>query len=466
MILRWSKANGYKDVLAISLPLIASMGSITLMEFTDRVFLANYSLDAISAALPAGISSFLFISFFMGVGNYTNAFVAQYIGAGAPERVGAALWQGIYFSLIASLILASLYFIAGPMFSLIGHPQEIQRLEVTYFRIVICGAGLVVLSSVLSCFYSGRGLTRIVMFIHLAGALVNIPLDYCVINGIGPFPELGIAGAAFATVTAFAVITLLFCLAVFSRKNRQRFGTWRERSLDPELFRRLMRYGLPSGIQMFLEVFSFTFFILMLGRLGDRAMATSNIVLSIESLSFLPMIGMHIGISTLAGQAVGKKRPEDGVYATNSALHLVFIYMVFIAIAFIVFPGPFLALFKPDEIPDQEYAKIVDSGIILLRFVAVYCFFDALNLVYSGTLKGAGDTRFIMKAIGILALTVMILPIYLVVEILPLGLYTSWAILTLYISALGITFMLRYKHGAWKKMQVIEDTAEMEKSGF
>ena len=81
MIARWSKPNGYRRVLAISLPLVASMGSITLMQFTDRMFLANYSVDAIAAALPAGIASFTSIAFFMGVANYTNAFVAQYTGA-------------------------------------------------------------------------------------------------------------------------------------------------------------------------------------------------------------------------------------------------------------------------------------------------------------------------------------------------------------------------------------------------
>jgi MATE family multidrug resistance protein len=98
MIERWSRPYGYRQVLAISLPLVASMGSFTLMQFTDRVFLANYSVDAIAAALPAGIASFTCIAFFMGVANYTNAFVAQYTGARAFSRVGASLWQGIYFS--------------------------------------------------------------------------------------------------------------------------------------------------------------------------------------------------------------------------------------------------------------------------------------------------------------------------------------------------------------------------------
>jgi len=88
---RWARPNGYRHVFAISLPLVASMGTITLMQFTDRIFLANYSVEAITAALPAGILSFTLISFFMGVAGYTNSFVAQYTGARALDRVGAAL---------------------------------------------------------------------------------------------------------------------------------------------------------------------------------------------------------------------------------------------------------------------------------------------------------------------------------------------------------------------------------------
>ena len=95
---RWSKRNGYRQVLAISLPLVASMGSITLMQFTDRVFLANYSVDAIAAAMPAGIASFTFIAFFMGVATYTNAFVAQ-----VHRR--RSLWAGRVGPLARDLVL-------------------------------------------------------------------------------------------------------------------------------------------------------------------------------------------------------------------------------------------------------------------------------------------------------------------------------------------------------------------------
>jgi len=456
MIERWSKPNGYKQVLAISLPLVASMGSITLMHFTDRMFLANYSLDAIAAALPAGIASFTSIAFFMGVANYTNAFVAQYTGARAFNRVGAALWQGIYFSFLAALLLASLYFVSGPLFDFIGHSPNVRALEVTYFNILTLGAGLVVLGSALACFYTGRGLTRTVMFVHMGGAGLNIPLDYCLINGVGPFPELGIVGAGIATVTASVTIVTIFSLLIFSPKNRARFRTWKNRAFDGDLFARLMRYGLPSGIQFFLEIFGITFFIQMLGRLGDLELAASNIVLAIEMLAFLPMVGFHIGNATLVGQAIGRGRPEDGVYSTSSALHITMAYMMLLAFAFVLAPEPLLNLFRGGNRTPAQYGEIMDLGVVLMRFVAVFCFFDALNLIFSGAIKGAGDTRFIMWTIAALSVGVMIVPVYLAVEVIGAGIYTAWTLATLYISALGLAFMLRYRQGKWKGMRVIE----------
>ncbi len=456
MLKRWSKPNGYRQVLAISLPLVASMGSITLMQFTDRVFLANYSVDTIAAAMPAGIASFTFIAFFMGVATYTNAFVAQYTGARAFERVGAAVWQGIWFSVFSTCFLASLYFISGPLFSTIGHSPHIQALEVEYFNILTLGAGLVVASSAMACFFTGRGLTWTVMLVNMAGAAVNIPLDYCLINGMGPFPEMGIQGAAIATVTASAAIVFLFILLIFSRKNRENFGTWANRKFDRELFRRLMRYGLPSGIQFFLEIFGFTFFIQMLGRLGNLELAVSNIALSIESLSFLPMVGFHIGTVTLVGQAMGKGRPEEGAYATISAFHITLLYMMIVAAIFIFLPKPLLHLFQSNRYSTAQFAEILKVGVILMRFVALFCFFDALNLVFSGALKGAGDTRFIMWTIGALSIGLMIIPVYLAIEVMGAGLYTVWILATVYVASLGTAFMLRYGNGKWKQMRIIE----------
>jgi len=281
-------------------------------------------------------------------------------------------------------------------------------------------------------------------------------LDYCLINGVGPFPELGIIGAGIATVIASATTTAVLLLLVFRKGNRTRFATWQARSFDKELFSRMMHYGLPSGVQFFLEIFGFTFFVQMVGRLGDLELAASNIVLSIESLSFLPMVGFHIGNATLMGQAIGRRRPEEGACATTSAIHITLVYMMVLATVYVLSPRPLLRLFRADFQTPTQVAEITALGIILLRFVAVFSLFDALNLIFSSAIKGAGDTRFIMWTIAALSLGVMIIPIYVAVEVMGAGIYAAWTIATVYVCALGMAFMLRYRQGKWKRMRVIE----------
>ncbi|MFW5490362.1 MAG: MATE family efflux transporter [Desulfovibrio sp.] len=454
---RWSHKNGYKDVLHISLPLIASMGATTLMQFTDRIFLGHYSLESLAAVLPAGITVFLFISFFMGVGSYTNVFIAQYTGANRPEQVGSATWQGVYFSLFAAAILASLCFAAEFIFSLAGHSPEIQELEVAYFRISCLGSGFCILEASLAGFFSGRGITRVVMIANLLGACVNIPLDYLLINGIWIFPEIGIRGAAWATVAGWAVIALVYILLIFNQENERRFCIFSARTFSLDKFRRLLRYGLPNGVQFFLDIFAINFFIFMVGRIGSLELAATNIVFSLDVLAFLPMVGLSIGVGTLVGQAIGANKPDNARYATISALHLGLFYMGVMALIFVSLPEFLIRLFSSDTLmPAGDFTRIIEIGTILLRFVAVYTLMDAVCLVIMGTLKGAGDVHYVMRTLGLTSLIAMVLPLYVGMVVFHLGIYFAWTCLTLYVLAILCIITRRYRSGAWADMKIIE----------
>ena len=451
----------YRQVLKVSLPLVISMSSTMIMEFTDRVFLANYSLDAIAAALPAGIASFLFISFFLGTAQYLNVFVAQYVGSGRPQRVGAVLWQGIYFSLVSGAALAGLSFLAEPLFQFGGHPIEVQVLEVVYFKVLCLGSGILIVGTALSCFFSGRGQTRLVMIISMLGTLFNIPLDYALINGIWIFPEWGILGAGIATVMSWSLVTLIFAVLVFTKKNERVFKVLTHRAVEADLFGRLMRYGIPSAIQFSLDIFAFTFFIFMVGRIGKIQLAATNMVFSINSLAFMPMMGFSLGTSTLVGQALGRNRVNDAVAATKATIHIVLGYIFLLFILFLFLPQPMLELFRPRHLAPENFAPIIEMGIILLRFVAAYIFFDALYMVFIGVLKGAGDTRFIMCSIGVLSLVIMILPIYIGVEVFGAGLYYAWSCTISFVFCLFVVSFWRYFQGRWKHLRVIDDNVEI-----
>ncbi len=456
MLKNWNTPYGYKAVLKVSLPLVASMASTTLMLFTDRLFLGWYSTDALAASTPAGLLAFTLMSFFLGVAAYTNTFVAQYTGAGVHDRVGACLWQGIYFSLVAGVLLAGVSFLGEDLFRLGGHPSEIQKLEAVYFRILMLFAVFNVLHDTLGCFYSGRGRTIPVMIISLVGAAVNIPLNYILINGYLGLPEMGIAGAAWATVASHALIMLLYIGLIFRPRNNIQYGLWKARAFNAAVFKRLLTYGVPAGISFFTDIFAFTFFLFIIGRIGTSELAASNIAFAINSLGFLPMIGFGIGTATLVGQAIGRGHPDEAVQATHSALGICGIYLLLMLAIYICLPEVLYGLFRPKDMSLGDFNTIIAMGRPVMSFIAVYSLFDMFAIIYCSAIKGAGDTRFVTRAVLLFSTTLLVLPVYLAVDVFGCGLYTAWFFATAYVIVLGCTFFLRFRQGRWKSMRVIE----------
>lgn len=455
LIKRWDTQGGYKESLIIGFPLVISMLSSTIMTFTDRVFLGNYSVDALGASLPASIAAFMFMSFFFGVVEYIGVFVAQYTGSTQHERVGAALWQGLWFCLPAGLVLASLWFIAEPLFVLGGHSKEIQALEVAYFRILTIGGGPFLVGICLSCFFSGRGMTKPVMMVSMAASIINIPLDYCLINGVGPFPELGIEGAGIATLIGYTLPAVCYGFMVFTKKNEHIYKVISARKLNISIFRRFMKFGLPGGLQFFIDTFAISFFVFVVGRIGPVELAATNIAISIYTLAFLPMIGMHIATSIMVGQAMGSKDPEQAAYATKSVLHIALFYMSIMSILFIVFPDFLIELFRAHGELSGDFEQVVIMGVTLMRFAAIFTLIDGVAITYAGGLKGAGDTRFIMITMSVASLLFMVGPIIVLNSFEKLDVNASWICLLLYALALAVAFMYRFRKGPWREISVI-----------
>ncbi len=449
------RTKRFKRLFDVSLPLVFSMAATTVMEFTDRVFLANYALEAIAAALPAGIAAFLVLTLFTGITGYLNVFVAQYTGAGDHRQVGRCLWQGIYFSLFAAAALAGVSLGAAKIFQWGGHPPEVQALERAYFRILCLGGGVNVLGTCLASFFTGRGQTRPVLLINCIGMAVNIPLDYALINGVWIFPELGIRGAGLATVCAWAVIALLFAGLIFERGHERRCGVLSQRAFDAELFARIIRKGVPAALQFTLDVLAFTFFVFMVGRLGKTELAVSNIALSIQSIAFMPAFGFSMGLSTLVGQALGRDDPAAARRFTRQTIYVLLTYTMLLGAVFFLFPNKLLALFGTGDVDSATRLQLVDQGVVVLRIMALFIAFDALYFTFVGALKGAGDTRFIMTSIGLATLFVMVLPLTAVINLTDWGLYACWINLTLYVLTLFAVSFWRYRQGRWRDIRVI-----------
>lgn len=455
---RWQTGNGYREVLNIAFPLILSTGAWSIQHFIDRMFLTWYSQEAIAASMPAGMVNWTLTSLLVGTAAYTNTFVAQYFGAKKYQRIGPAVWQGIYLALLSAPVILIFYPLSDSLFSFIGHEAKVQELESDYFKILLFGSPFVVSSNAISGFFSGRGKTMVVMWINIAGMVINIVLDYLFIFGKFGLPEMGVQGAGWATVIAAALTCLLFFIRMVRPEMNARFSTLGGWKFDRELFGRLLRYGLPNGLQFLLELLAFTIFIMLVGKLGVRELAASNIAFNINMLAFLPMYGMSLAVSTLVGQSLGENQPAMALKSTWSAFHLAFTYFGILALGYFFLPGLFLRPFAWQS-PSADFAATARLTAQLLRFVAIYSLFDAANMIFSGALKGAGDTRFVAAASIVLSWLLMLLPSFVTLYFFNAGINWLWFFVTLYVVGLGIVFFMRFQKGFWQSMRVIEAEA-------
>ena len=453
---RWKAEGGYRDILVLGLPLIVSTASWSVQLVVDRAFLSWYSPEAIAASVPAGILNYTIVSLFVGAASYVSTFVAQYHGSDQDKMVGPSVWQGIYVSIIAGVALLMIMPFSESIFDIIGHENNVRECETIYFQILCLGAMPNVASSAMSGFFSGLGKTKVIMFVNISATLVNLSVDYVLIFGKLGFPELGITGAGIATVTSVTISFILYTIILSRQSYRDPYNTVKGWRLKPDLFIRLMRFGLPSGVQFFLEIAGFTVFILLIGRLGTTDLAATNIAMNINTLAFMPLIGLGIAISVMVAQNQGKNDPDLAQYSVYSGFHITMVYILILSILFVVFPEMFIWFFELKADP-EEFKSIKELVVIFLRFIAVYAIFDALNIVFASAIKGAGDTKFVMYVITFLSMFMLVIPTYAVLFVFKLGIYAGWMVATSYMIVLGTIFLLRFLGGKWKSMRVIDE---------
>lgn len=451
---KWKAPGGYLEFLKIAFPLIISTGAIAIQSFIARFFLAWHSQEAFAASLPAGTLNYSIMSIFIGTLTYVDVFISQYYGKKDYKAIGPAVWQSFHLSFLGALILLVISFFSNEIFSFIGHAPEIAAEEAKYFQILCYSALPAFATAALSGFYAGRGKTKVVLYVNIIAILVNILFDYLLIFGNFGFPELGIKGAAVASIIASSTSMLLFILLITSKKNNKIYKT---RTLKPDFafIKRLIKFGFPNGVQFFFDMSGFTFFILIIGTLGTIELSATNIALNINHLTFMPLVGCGITTSILVGQYLGRNKASISQMCVQTAMHLVYAYVTIIILAYIFIPELFIYPFtKGDE--GLIIEKIKPIAINLLRFVALYSIFDPLNIIFSSAIKGAGDTAYVMKLLIISSIFILVIPMYFIISKFQLGLYVGWSVMVVYATILALAFYLRYKTNKWKKMRVIE----------
>ncbi|MCE9590673.1 MAG: MATE family efflux transporter [Planctomycetes bacterium] len=457
--------GSYRHILLTAGPLILSQTGVMLMQLIDGLFLSWYSSDAIAAVVPAGLTYFAVAALFIGVTSYTSTFVAQYIGAQRPGRVGAVVWQGIYIAVAAGALIALTAPWSAHAFTHMGHAAGIAALESVFFRILCYGAVLTLLNSALSGFFVGRGDNVLLTAAQVIGLAVNAALDYALIFGRWGLPEMGMAGAAWATVIAQGVTTLLL-LAVYLRpSHRRNFGTWRDWPFDLPLMKRLMNFGAPAGCRFLVEVTAWALFTLFVARVGADEAAATGIVMRLNGIAIFPIMGLSMAIAALVGQAQGAHRPDLAERCVWRGLAVGEGWMLLNVALFVLIPRTLILCFHdPQTVTDAQFQPVLEIGVRLMYFIATYCLVDASNAVLLAGLQGAGDTRWtlLMSALMHGAFLVGLIAI----DLLHAGVYAIWTFATVLVIAYAITWLLRFRGGKWRTMRVIEHVpADLENKG-
>jgi MATE family multidrug resistance protein len=451
--------GGSRELLKLALPLVISQGFMTVQVFVDTILLAWHDPREMAASFPAVMWFWMLFGLLQVTAGYVSTFVAQYTGAGRPARVGPAVWQGIHFAALSGIVFLLMLPASSYLIALGGHTPALQELEVVYLRCLSFAALPMLVMAAVNGFFSGRGKTWIVLAVEAAGTSMNVALALVLIFGRAGFPELGIAGAGWATVAGSWTSALLALGLLLRREYRQEYATLRGWRLERELFGRLMKYGGPAGAQVFLDVLVFNAFIQLVGRLGEAATGATTLTVRLNMVAFLPMMGLGQAVSILVGQRLGANRPDLAEQSVYTGLKWVFGYMCGVAAIYLLIPGLLVAAFQGDRDP-ESFAAVAAIVPTLLACVAVYSLADSVNVTFSFALRGAGDTRFVSLLTFALAWPIMVAPTFVVVAIGG-SIFAAWVFATAYILAMAICFYLRFRTGKWKSMRVIEPSAHV-----
>lgn len=452
--------GGSRELIALALPLVVSQSFMTVQVFVDTILLAWHDEREMAASFPAMMWFWLAFGVLQVTAGYASTFVAQYMGAGRPERVGPAVWQGIYFAILSGLLCLLAVPAVPFLISLGGHTEGLQALEAIYLRCLCFAALPMLIMAAINGFFSGRGQTWTVLGIEAAGTAVNVALAVLLVFGRGGAPEMGIAGAGWATV-AGSWVSALTALGLFLRRRyAEEFATRSGCRPERELFGRLLRYGLPAGAQVFSDVLVFHVFSQLVGRLGEAQAGASALTVRLNMVAFLPMQGIAQAVSILVGQRLGADRPDLAERSAYTGLGWNFGYTILVACAYLFFPRTLVSIFAGDGDP-ARFAAMASLIPPLLACAAFYSLTDAVNMTLSFALRGAGDTRFVSILTFVLAWPLMVIPTYLLVQAGG-DLTWAWVFATIYLLAMAVCFTLRFRSGVWKSMRVIESKPEPE----
>ncbi|MBW7906581.1 MAG: MATE family efflux transporter [Phycisphaerae bacterium] len=453
-------------LLWLALPMIGMTLSRMLMGFIDFYMVSQLGTDAQAAIYPSALLLFTIGCVGMGLTQGVQTFVSQAEGRGEPQRAGAYVWQALYIALIAAAVSAPIALLVPRWFPFLavlgGHPPAVESLEIAFLSVTFWAIGPMTACAGLESFYNGVR-RPIIGFAAMGVSLVgNVIGNYALIFGHWGMPALGIAGAGIATLAAWCLRLMVLLTPLMWRGlvERYRLNDWRPKAAR---LGEVVHLGGPVAFQWLVDIGAwFVFTQLMIPPFGSVEMAAAGLAIQYMHLSFMPALGVGLALTTQVGNAIGAGSPETAARKVRAARRLICGYMSAMGLVFVTCGG-WLAERLCFEQEAEVRAAVIASATLMLVWVAVFQFSDAVCVVYSFAARGAGDTR-VPALLFALCCWGIFVPFGLLLSrgAPQLGAHGPWSMCTLYILVLGVLLWRRFHSGAWRQIRIFADAPPAE----
>lgn len=445
----------FNNIIKITYPMIISMFSMNIMIFIDRAFVAKCNLTEFAATMPASNLATTLGSIFSGIIGYCAVLISQYCGAKKYKECSSTIWQGIYLSLIFSILLLVTSPFTSGIFKLMGHSGDLLNYEVQFFYFIMIANSIQLFQTTFSCFYRAIGDTKIIMYVGIISNIANILLDWLLIFGNLGFPKLGgIKGSGSATVISCIIGIVLYGILLNKGIYKNQYGIFSNTQFNKGLCFKLLRFGVPAGIQTFVSMGYYTFLLIIIGKTGDFNLSCANIAFTIEGISVLPVMGLATAVSVIVGHERGAEKTDTIIDIVKKSMIIGGVFSFIIIFIYNVFPESLISIFNNGE-DTAKFLLINNYTVTLVKITSVWILFDTLQIIISNVLRSVGDTKFMMKIFTIIPFLFYIFLPYVLCTVLKLSLLWIWIDLFIYTLLMLSLVLVRLLKGKWKSIKVI-----------
>lgn len=438
---RMTYAGHARAVARLGLPLVGGHLAQFAIGLTDSVMLGWYGVEALAAVTLAG--SFFFVLFLTGAGFgwAVMPLVATAAAEGDETSARRATRMGLWLSLLYAALMMPLLWQAGPILRAMGQAPEVADSAARYLRVAGWGMFPALLVMVLKSYLAALERTQIVLWITVLAAVANATANYALIFGHWGLPELGIRGAALASILTQGVSLLAVVIYVQRTLPEQELFRrfWRP---DWEMFGRVFRLGLPIGVTSLTEVSLFAASSLMMGWLGMIPLAAHGIALQVTSATFMVPLGLSNAATVRAGNAFGRGDRAHMVRGARVVIVMALLLSMMASALFLIWPEGLIGLFLDPAGPQR--GQIMAIGAMLLAAAALFQLVDGAQVIALGLLRGVQDTT-VPMVIAALSYWVVGLPAsYLLGFTFGLGGVGVWLGLVAGLACAAVLLMIRF----------------------